>query len=65
LIREDKYSEEEIARFDTSLGPILKDDFYKRPGTGAPVTITVPHGQRATFPNQQAADAFKQRAGIQ
>jgi hypothetical protein len=28
LIREDKYSEEEIARFDTSLGPILKDDFY-------------------------------------
>jgi len=65
LIREDRYSEEEIARFDTSLGPILKDDFYKRPGTGAPVTITLPNGQRATFPNQQAADAFKQRAGIQ
>ena len=64
LIREDRYSEEEIARFDTSLGPILKDDFYKRPGTGAPVTITLPNGQRATFPNQQAADAFKQRAGI-
>ena len=65
LIREDRYSEEEIARFDSSLGPILKDDFYKRPGTGAPVTITLPNGQRATFPNQQAADAFKQRAGIQ
>jgi hypothetical protein len=65
LIREDRYSEEEIARFDTSLGAILKDDFYKRPGTGAPVTITLPNGQRATFPNQQAADAFKQRAGIQ
>ncbi len=65
LIREDKYSEEEIARFDTSLGPILKDDFYKRPGTGAPVIITLPNGQRARFPNQQAADAFKQRAGIQ
>jgi len=65
LIREDRYSEEEIARFDTSLGAILKDDFYKRPGTGAPVTITLPNGQRATFLNQQAADAFKQRAGIQ
>ena len=65
LIREDRYSEEEIARFDTSLGAILKDDFYKRPGTGAPVTITLLNGQRATFPNQQAADAFKQRAGIQ
>ncbi len=65
LIREDKYSEEEIAKFDTSLGPILKDDFYKRPGTGAPVIITLPNGQRARFPNQQAADAFKQRAGIQ
>jgi pyruvate/2-oxoglutarate dehydrogenase complex dihydrolipoamide acyltransferase (E2) component len=35
LIREDKYSEEEIARFDTSLGPILKEDFYQRPGTRA------------------------------
>jgi len=65
LIREDRYSEEEIARFDSSLGPILKDDFYKRPGTGAPVTITLPNGQRATFPNQQAAEAFKQKAGIQ
>ena len=35
LIREDRYSEEEIARFDTSLGAILKDDFYQRPGAGA------------------------------
>jgi hypothetical protein len=37
LIREDKYSEEEIARFDESLGPLLDDEFYafvsgKRPG---------------------------------
>jgi septal ring-binding cell division protein DamX len=28
LIREDKYSEEEIARFDDSLGPLLDKDFY-------------------------------------
>jgi hypothetical protein len=37
LIREDKYSEEEIARFDESLGPLLDKGFYdfvggKRPG---------------------------------
>ena len=37
LIRDDKYSEEEIARFDESLGPMLDKDFYdfasgKRPG---------------------------------
>ena len=65
LLREKRFSEEEMGRYDTSLGPILREDFYKRPGTGAPVTITLPNGQRATFPNQQAADAFKQRAGIQ
>jgi hypothetical protein len=35
LIREDRYSEEEIARFDTGLGAILKDDFYQRPGAAA------------------------------
>jgi hypothetical protein len=28
LIREDRYSEEEIARFDESLGPVLDEDFY-------------------------------------
>ncbi len=28
LIRDDKYSEEEIARFDESLGPMLGKDFY-------------------------------------
>jgi hypothetical protein len=38
LIREDRYTEEEIARFDESLGPLLGEDFYelarpsKRPG---------------------------------
>ena len=49
LIREDKYSEEEIARFDESLGPLLDKGFYdfvsgKRPGVRqfpgtAPATI--------------------------
>jgi hypothetical protein len=68
LIREDRYSEEEIARFDTSLGSILGEDFYSgartRGAAGAPVTITLPNGQTATFPSQQAADAFKRAAGI-
>jgi hypothetical protein len=37
LIREDKYTEEEIARFDESLGPVLDEAFYafargRRPG---------------------------------
>lgn len=34
LIREDRFSEAEIARFDDSLGPILGEDFYElaRPG---------------------------------
>jgi hypothetical protein len=37
LIRDDKYSDEEIGRFDESLGPMLGKDFYdfkggKRPG---------------------------------
>lgn len=34
LIRTDKYSEEEIARFDESLGPILDKDFYESVNTG-------------------------------
>ena len=41
LIREDRYSEEEMARFDESLGPILGEDFYsliggQMPQAGAP-----------------------------
>jgi hypothetical protein len=32
---------------------------------GAPVRVTSPSGQVFTFPNQQAADAFKRAAGIQ
>ena len=34
LIRSDTYSEEEIARFDESLGPILEKDFYESVNTG-------------------------------
>jgi len=34
LIRSDTYSEEEIARFDESLGPILDQDFYDSVNTG-------------------------------
>jgi len=58
LIREDKYSEEEIARFDNSLGPMLDKDFYdfvggKRPGVrqfpGA-TTPTTPTAPAATPP---------------
>jgi len=36
LIREDRYSEEEIARFDESLGPILGEDFYSLIGGQMP-----------------------------
>lgn len=31
---------------------------------GAPISVTAPNGQVLTFPNQQAADAFKKAAGI-
>jgi hypothetical protein len=66
LIREDRYSEEEIARFDESLGPILGDDFYelarpgRRPGV-APYTPAAPGrpaAAPATVPNAmgQAVD---------
>ena len=36
LIREDRYSEEEMARFDDSLGPILGEDFYSLIGGQMP-----------------------------
>lgn len=31
---------------------------------GAPISVTAPNGQVLSFPNQQAADAFKKAAGI-
>jgi hypothetical protein len=39
LIRDDKYSEEEIARFDESLGSILDKDFYESVNTGPRVSV--------------------------
>ena len=39
LIRSDKYSEEEIARFDESLGPILDKDFYESVNTGPRINV--------------------------
>jgi hypothetical protein len=46
LIREDRYSEEEIARFDESLGPVLGEDFYAlaRPGRRQGVPQFTPQG---------------------
>jgi hypothetical protein len=32
--------------------------------SGAPISVTAPNGQVLTFPNQQAADAFKKAAGL-
>lgn len=50
LIREDRYSEEEIARFDESLGPILGEDFYAlaRPGRRQGVPQFTPQGAAPT-----------------
>ena len=35
------------------------------PASAGGVRVTLPSGQVVTFPNQQAADAFRQAAGIQ
>jgi hypothetical protein len=66
LIRADNYSEEEIARFDESLGPILAADFYdlSKQGRKNPLSITLPDGTVFTAPNQKALDEFKRRAGL-
>jgi hypothetical protein len=71
LIREDRYSEEEIARFDTSLGPLLDKDFYdfarlgtsRRPGVQqfpgtAPATI------QPRTPAPAAAPAARPAGGV-
>jgi hypothetical protein len=34
LIRDDKYTEEEMARYDESLGSVLDKDFYESTNTG-------------------------------
>ena len=65
LIREDKYSEEEIARFDESLGPLLDKQFYdfvsgKRPGVRQfPGTAPA-----ATAPTRAATPAARPAGGV-
>ena len=55
LIREDKYTEEEIARFDTSLGPILGQDFYTGARTRAPAAPAPAAAAPAPAPAAPAA----------
>jgi hypothetical protein len=62
LIREDKYSEEEIARFDTSLGPILKDDFYSSTGSDTVKVGDMTYTRPANFTDKQWSD-YKQSVG--
>jgi len=62
LIREDKYSEEEIARFDTSLGAILKDDFYSNSGSDTVKVGNQTYTRPANFTDAQW-NAYKQSVG--
>ena len=63
LIREDKYSEEEIARFDTSLGAILKDDFYSNSGSDTVKVGNQTYTRPSNFSDAQWA-AYKQSMGV-
>jgi hypothetical protein len=63
LIREDKYSEEEIARFDTSLGTILKDDFYSNSGSDTVKVGNQTYTRPAKFTDAQW-NAYKQSMGV-
>ena len=59
LIRADNYSEEEIARFDESLGPILDADFYElsKQGRKANVPLYKPRAAPVTPAAPAAAPA--------
>lgn len=59
LIRADNYSEEEIARFDESLGPILDADFYElsKQGRRANVPVYTPRASPVTPAIPAAAPA--------
>lgn len=59
LIREDRYSEEEISRFDDSLGSVLGEDFYEfaQPGRRQGVPQFTPQGAAPTAPS-----SFRERA---
>lgn len=48
----------------TEVAPTAPGAAPGAPAPGAAVSVTVPGGQVMTFPNQQAADAFKKAAGI-
>jgi hypothetical protein len=76
LIREDRYSEEEIARFDESLGPLLNKDFYdfaklstsRRPGVqafpGTAPATTQPRTQAPAATPPAAAPAARPASGV-
>ena len=57
LIRSDTYSEEEIARFDESLGPILEKDFYESVNTGPRANVPRYTPQAAPAPAAAPAAA--------
>jgi hypothetical protein len=64
LIRADNYSEEEIARFDESLGPILDADFYdlSKQGRRANVPVYTPRAAPVTPAAPAAAPAVSPAA---
>lgn len=71
LIREDKYSEEEIARFDESLGSILGEDFYAiaQPGRRQGVPQYRPQGAAPTtapapVPGMRTTDDILRELGV-
>jgi hypothetical protein len=66
LIREDRYSEEEIARFDESLGPILGDDFYElaRPGRRQGVAPYRASEAQPATPGTRSVDDILRELGV-
>jgi len=65
--------QEKLARKARAGGDILKaeQDYYREvkgvasPPAASGVTVTAPNGQTYSFPNAQAAEEFKKKAGIQ
>jgi hypothetical protein len=57
LIREDRYTEEEIARFDESLGPVLDEDFYNFSTSAGPRRPGVSQYPGRETPQRPAAPA--------
>jgi hypothetical protein len=44
--------------------PVRPASTQPSPTTSGPVTVELPNGSKAVFPNQKAADDFKKAAGI-